>query len=127
MLYVDDSLILCEAKGRSTKDDQNVLTIFEGIFGMHINWRKSLLFSVNLVLDMESLAQILGAKVGNLSTIYLGMLMGEKIKSLEIWNGVLERCEKKLTKWRSQYLSLGGRLTLNNSVLDALPIYMMSL
>ncbi|WMV32996.1 hypothetical protein MTR67_026381 [Solanum verrucosum] len=33
----------------------------------------------------------------------------------------------KLARWKSQYLSLGGRLTLINSVLDALPTYMMSL
>lgn len=39
----------------------------------------------------------------------------------------MERCEKKLSRWKSQYLSLGGRVTLIKSVLDGLPIYMMSL
>lgn len=34
---------------------------------------------------------------------------------------------KELANWRSQYLSLGGRVTLVNIVLDALPTYMMSL
>ncbi|WMV25590.1 hypothetical protein MTR67_018975 [Solanum verrucosum] len=48
-------------------------------------------------------------------------------KSKEIWNGVIEKCEKKLSRWKSQYLSLGGRVILINSVLDALPSYMMSL
>ncbi|WMV30226.1 hypothetical protein MTR67_023611 [Solanum verrucosum] len=43
-----------------------------------------------------------------------------------IWNNILEKCEKKLVNWKSQYLSLGGRVTLINSVLDALPTYMMS-
>ncbi|WMV26185.1 hypothetical protein MTR67_019570 [Solanum verrucosum] len=38
-----------------------------------------------------------------------------------------EKCEKKLARWKSQYLSMGGKLTLINSVLDALPTYMMSL
>lgn len=40
---------------------------------------------------------------------------------------MVEKCEKKFVNWRSQYLSLGGRLTLINSVLDAMPTYMMSL
>lgn len=49
--------------------------------------------------------------------------LGAKSRSLDIWNPILEKCERKLTRWRSQYLSLGIRLTLINSVLDVLPIY----
>ena len=40
---------------------------------------------------------------------------------------MIEKCEKKLTRWKSQYISFGGRVTLINSVLDALPTYMMSI
>ncbi|WMV11936.1 hypothetical protein MTR67_005321 [Solanum verrucosum] len=54
------------------------------------------------------------------------MPLGDKSKSKGIWNNVLEKSEKKLANWKSQYLSLGGRATLINSVLDALPTYMMS-
>lgn len=46
---------------------------------------------------------------------------------MEIWNGVIEKCEKRLATWKAQYLSLGGRTTLVNSVLDSLPTYVMSL
>lgn len=55
------------------------------------------------------------------------MPLGAKSKSIDIWSGVLKKCEKRLARWKSQYLSLGGRLVLINSVLDALPTYMMSL
>ncbi|XP_059284834.1 uncharacterized protein LOC132038129 [Lycium ferocissimum] len=68
-----------------------------------------------------------GGEVGALPTTYLGMPLGAKSKSTGIWNNVIEKCEKKLARWKSQYLSFGGRLTLINSVLDALPTYMMSL
>ena len=50
------------------------------------------------------------------------MFLGAKNKSIDIWNGVIEKCEKRLMSWKSQYLSLGGRLTLIN-----MPTYMMSL
>lgn len=95
--------------------------LFESVSGLHINWRKSSLFPINDVNDMESLTSILGGEVGALPTVYLGMPLGEISKSKEIWNDVIERCEKKLCRWKSQYLSLGGRVTLINSVLDALP------
>lgn len=95
--------------------------------GLHINWSKSFLYPINEVTNMESLNAILGDEIENLPTIYLGMPLGAKSKSKEIWNSVVEKCEKKLARWKRQYLSLGGRLTLIHSVLDSLPTYMMSL
>jgi len=75
---------------------------------------------------MEYLNAILGGEIGVLPTTYLGMPLGASSQSYEILNKVVEKCEMKLARWKSQYLSRGGRLTLINSVLDALPTYMMS-
>ncbi|WMV37869.1 hypothetical protein MTR67_031254 [Solanum verrucosum] len=70
---------------------------------------------------------ILGCVVGSLPTTYLGLTLGAKSKALQIWSGVIERSEKRLAIWKGQYLSLGGRVILVNSVLDALPTYVMSI
>ena len=51
-----------------------------------------------------------------LPTIYLGMPLGAKSNSKDIWNGVIEKCEKKLINWKSQYLSLDNRFILIYSV-----------
>lgn len=93
-------------------------------FSLHINW--SFLYPINEVKNMNLLAAILG-EVGALPTIYLGMHLGAKSKSFEIWNTVIEKCEKKLARWKTEYLSMGGRSTLINSVLDVLTTYLMSL
>lgn len=61
-----------------------------------------------------------------LPTTYLGMPLGNKYKALKIWDGILEKTERKLARWKAQYLSLGGRLILINSVLDSLPTYVIS-
>ena len=74
---------------------------------------------------MQHLTEILGGEIGKLPTVYLGMPLGAKSKSNEIWNGVLQRCERRLSRWKAQYLSRGGRLALINSVLDALPTDLM--
>jgi len=55
------------------------------------------------------------------------MPLGHNHKELEIWDGIIEKIEKKLANWKAQYISLGGRVTLINSVLDSLPTYVMSL
>ncbi|WMV56044.1 hypothetical protein MTR67_049429 [Solanum verrucosum] len=54
-------------------------------------------------------------------------LPGNNHKEFDIWDGIIEKTEKRLANWKANYLSLGGRVTLINSVLDALPTYVMSL
>ncbi|XP_016540805.1 uncharacterized protein LOC107841371 [Capsicum annuum] len=128
--YADDTSIFCDANAGQLKYLRVILILFESVSGLHINWRKSFIYPIypiNNVTDMEYLISILGGEVGILPTVYLGMPLGAKLKSKEIWNDVIERCEKKLSRWKSQYLSLVGRVTLINSVLDALPSYMMTL
>jgi len=101
--------------------------IFEAVSGLHVNWHKSNLVPVSKVDNIQECAGILGCVVGSLPTTYLGLTLGAKSKALQIWSGVIERCEKRLAIWKGQYLSLGGRVILVNSVLDALPTYVMSL
>ncbi|PHT52662.1 Kinesin-like protein NACK1 [Capsicum baccatum] len=55
-----------------------------------------------------------------------GMPLGNNHKELVIWDDIIEKTEK-LANCKTQYLSLGGRTILINSVLDSLPTYVMSL
>lgn len=81
------------------------------------------------VQQIEVLANILKCKVEDLPTIYSGMPWGSKHKEIKIWDGIIEKSEKKqaIWKWKSQFLSLRGRVILINSVLDSMPTYVMSL
>ena len=40
---------------------------------------------------------------------------------------IIRKFEAKLAKWKQRSLSMGGRITLINSVLSALPIYLLSM
>nr|XP_009757737.1 PREDICTED: uncharacterized protein LOC104210521 isoform X2 [Nicotiana sylvestris]XP_016467055.1 PREDICTED: uncharacterized protein LOC107789716 [Nicotiana tabacum] len=102
ILYADDTLLLCET-------DNEQMLFLRGIFSI---------FSINVDDCIEELADILGCKVENFPTIYLGFPLGARRNDQSIWQGVLDRCANKLIPWKKQYLSFGGRLTLINSVLD---------
>ncbi|KAH0634712.1 hypothetical protein KY290_035831 [Solanum tuberosum] len=127
LLYADDTIIFCEPTVDQIRFIRLILILFESASGLRVNWGKSSLFQVLEVPQVQSLANILGCRIEKLPTTYLGMPLGYKHKALEIWDGILEKAERKLAKWKAQYLSMGGRLILINSVLDSLPTYVKSL
>ena len=68
-------------------------------------------------------ANILGCKTGEMPALYLGLPLSSRRITKSMWNLVVERVEKKLPVWKTQYLSIGGRVTLIKSVLSNLPVY----
>ena len=57
---------------------------------------------------------------------YLGIPIGVSSKSWIVWQPIIRKFEDKLVKWKQRSLSIGGRITLINSILSALPIYLLS-
>lgn len=127
MLYADDTIIFCEPVAEQIRYIMVILVLFEAVSGLKVNWRKSSLCPVNEVRQIQSLAGILGCSLEKLPTTYLGMPLGSSHKALEIWDGILEKTERKLSRWKAQSLFRGGRLILINSVLDSLPTYVLPL
>lgn len=114
LLYADDNLVFCEAEDAQIKHLRAILTIFEGISGLHVNWHKSCLYPVNQEPNMQTLAKNLGCQLASLPTEYLGMPLGSKNKEQELCSEILEGSEWKLARWKNHHLSLGGRLALIN-------------
>ena len=57
---------------------------------------------------------------------YLGLPLHFKKASFNDWTFVLDKLNNRLDCWKGRCLSLGGRLTLLNSVLSAIPTYYLS-
>lgn len=127
LLDANDAVIFCEPKAEQICYIRLMLIVFEVVAGLRVNWSKSCLFPVKEVPHIQEPASTLGCVVENLPTIYLGMPLGRKHKTLEIWNGILGKAEKKLAWWKAQYLSLEGNFTLINSMLDSFLINVMPL
>lgn len=90
--YADDTLLMCKGDKKQLKTLRVILVLFEGISRLHINWRKNFLYPINEVQNLASINVILGGEVVALPTIYLGMPLGAKSLSTEIWSGVIEKC-----------------------------------
>ncbi|GAA0168096.1 hypothetical protein LIER_22896 [Lithospermum erythrorhizon] len=64
-----------------------------------------------------------GFRQGCLPFTHLGILIHKGKKQVILFDDMMEKVRLKLASWSSNFLSYGGRITLLQSVLTALPIY----
>jgi hypothetical protein len=127
LLFADDTLVFCGANPDHLRYLRVCFLAFEGVSGLKVNLSKSELVPVGNVVDVEGLADILGCRVSSLPLKYLGLPLGASFKAKPIWNGVIEKIDRRLASWKRMYLSKGGRITLIKSTLSNLPTYLLSL
>ncbi|PWA40160.1 RNA-directed DNA polymerase, eukaryota, Reverse transcriptase zinc-binding domain protein [Artemisia annua] len=110
------------------KSVARVLRVFNICSGLKINIHKSHLFGIGVNMgEVEGMAGILGCQVGALPFEYLGIRVGANMNLISNWTPVVETIKNRLSSWKANTLSMGGRMTLIKSVLSSLPIYYLSL
>ncbi|GJT51276.1 hypothetical protein Tco_0977433 [Tanacetum coccineum] len=111
----------------NAKNLSRILTCFHLASGLKVNFNKSKLFGVGIsIVDLHSLASFIGCLASQLPFTYLGLPIGANMSRCFNWNPLIERFHKRLSKWKSKTLSIGGRLTLTKSVLGSLGVYYFS-
>jgi hypothetical protein len=65
--------------------------------------------------------------VGHFLFRYPGVSVGDRMNLINSWDPIIQRFKDRLSKWKANLLSIGGRITLVSSVLGSLPIYYISL
>jgi len=127
LLFAGDTLVFCGAQAEHVRNLRCTFLCFEAVSGLRINLGKSELVPIGEGEDVESLAHILGCRIGSPQMTYLGMLLEAPFKSISIWNEVIEKVERRLASWKKLYLSKGGRVTLIHNTLSIIPTYYLSL
>jgi hypothetical protein len=123
LLFADDTLIFCGAQAKQIQHLCCIFLCFEAASGLRINLGKLEIVPIGEVKDVEQLAQLLGCQVASLPMTYLGLLLGASYTTISIWNGVIEKMDRRLAGWKRMYLSKGGRLTLHKSTISNLLAY----
>jgi hypothetical protein len=113
LLFADDTFIFCGANEEHICNLRCLFLCFESVSGLKINLYKLEIIPIGEVDDIDSLASLFGCRE------YL------PCKSTIIWNGILEKMERRLVGWKRLYLSKGGQLTLIKSTLSNLPTFLI--
>ncbi|GJW41622.1 RNA-directed DNA polymerase, eukaryota [Tanacetum coccineum] len=128
LFYADDAVFVGEWNRANITTIVRVLNCFYMASGLKINLSKSKLSGIGVSkCEVDEAAAIVGCTTLSPPFQYLGVKIGAPMSRINSWKEVTEKVSSRLSKWKIQTLSSGGRLTLIKSVLNALPLYYMSL
>ncbi len=125
--YADDTIIFLEHDLQQAKNLKLILSVFEKLSGLKINFHKSELFCFGKAKEcFDEYSSIFGCKLGSFPVKYLGIPMHFMKLSNNDWKVIEQRIERKLRSWKGKHMSVGGRLVLINSFLSSLAMFMIS-
>ena len=95
--------------------------------GAKVNKSKTLVyFSKNIpAMEASRISSELGVSETDNLGKYLGVLLLHNGISKQTYQNIIDTVDKQLSRWNASHLSLAGRITLAQSVLQAIPVYVM--
>ncbi|XP_058783674.1 uncharacterized protein LOC131658394 [Vicia villosa] len=125
--FADDTIILSDGKENNLWGLKSILRGFELMAGLKINFSKSNIYGINLSdANLQMSYSFMSCGIGDLPFKFLGVKVGDSPRKLATWKDVIKDTRRRLDKWRGGFLSIGGRVVLINSVLNAIPLYSLS-
>ncbi|CAN0880875.1 Putative ribonuclease H protein At1g65750 [Linum grandiflorum] len=127
LFYADDLILFGEASSRQVEVTLRCLSAFSAASGQAVSIEKSIVyFSQNVDRGLKaSLARHLGFPITQDLGKYLGVPSIHGRLRRGIYQDVLDRMDRKLSGWKVKSLSLAGRVTLAQSILSAIPSFVM--
>ncbi|GJT10259.1 hypothetical protein Tco_0857301 [Tanacetum coccineum] len=120
LFYADDVIITTDWNAKDMDNIIRVLHVFYLASGLKINIHKSNIYGIGVNKDeVLSMASNAGCIAGDIPFNYLGLPIGSNMKSIASWKTLVDRFHMRLSSWKANLLSIGGRLTLIKSVLGS--------
>ncbi|XP_059295494.1 uncharacterized protein LOC132048826 [Lycium ferocissimum] len=126
--YADDTIIFASAKKESLQMNMGVLHAYEKGSGQKINTDKSAFYiHAKVATELsQDVHQISGFHRGEFPFTYLGCPIFHARRQKLFYKDMLKKVRDKLQAWKGKLLSFGGKVVLITSVLQSIPIYLLS-
>ncbi|XP_058734155.1 uncharacterized protein LOC131605873 [Vicia villosa] len=124
--FEDDIVLLGEGSSNNLQFIKALLRGFELISDLFINLSKGSLLEINLDDSfLQKAASFLNCRKSELPFDFLGIQIGSNHRAFNVWNLIIRNMDNRLASWKRKFLSIGGRITLINSVLNSILIYFL--
>ncbi|GJV42590.1 putative RNA-directed DNA polymerase, eukaryota, reverse transcriptase zinc-binding domain protein [Tanacetum coccineum] len=128
LFYADDVIILSEWNLNAMENIIRILNIFYIASRLKINIHKSNVYGVGVSSnEVEFMASYTGWETGFFPFTYLGLPIGSNMNRTANWQPLIDCFKARLSSWKDNLLSIGGRLSLIKSVLGSLGNYYLSI
>lgn len=127
LFYADDLLLLSEASCEQARVINSVLDVFCRSSGAKVSKTKThLYFSRNVNhLGSPDIGEITGFSITSNLGEYLSLPLLHSRAAKETYQEIVDKVDKKLSGWNARHQSFAGRITLTQTVIQAIPIYTM--
>ncbi|GJX65365.1 RNA-directed DNA polymerase, eukaryota [Tanacetum coccineum] len=128
LFYADDVIFMGQWSESNINTIIQALDCFYKASGLRMNLHKSKLMGIAVKDEVVSRAAIkMGCSTLKTPFTYLGIKVGGSMARIRSWDEIVDKVHSRLSKWKMNTLSIGGRMTLLKSVLSSTPIYYMSM
>lgn len=128
LAYADDVVIFCNGSKRSLEKHMQCLQMYQDFSGQLVSVSKSCYVTGRDVSHRdEVIANVTGFQRKELPIIYLGCPLYVGRKTISLFDGVVRKMRDRLAGWKGALLSLGAKIVLIKSCLQAIPLYTLSL
>jgi len=125
--FVDDTMLQGTPMVKEVQAFKKIMNDFGLAAGTEVSLSKSKIFYFNIDIAIQrSLTRILGFQRDLLPSKYLGVPLNDKPLSKAVWELVINKLGDKIWKFTSRSFNLAGRLVLTKSILQIVPIFMLS-
>jgi mannosylglycoprotein endo-beta-mannosidase len=125
--HADDTIMLMEDSLENARNMKFILCLFEQVSSVKINFHKSEVFCLRAAKERsQPYSEIFTCPIATMPMKYLGMPIDEKRWQYPNGTQFLRRWGRSFQIGKGNMLSAGDRLTLVNTCLSSITLYMLS-
>lgn len=125
--FVNDVILYGQETLKEVKKIMEILTDIICASGIEISNEKSeIYFFINPNSSQTFMARIVGFRIGNFPTKYLGILLNDQQNGVANWSTMMGKVQRRMQNWTFRALNISNHIIILKSMLQSILIYQLT-